>query len=49
MFHRPKPGEDWGPVIGECEVCGAPVYASDYGTCACCGSDIEGKGGNGED
>ncbi len=43
VFHKPKPGEDWGPVVCECEVCGAPVYTSDDNMCSCCGNHVSGE------
>lgn len=37
MFNRPKPGEDWGPILGECDCCGARIYEKDKGKCSQCG------------
>lgn len=38
LFNRPKPGEDWGDIVDECEVCGASLYSKDFdsGVCPCC-------------
>lgn len=38
LFNKPKPGEDWGSIMGECESCGAPLYSKDYdsGVCPTC-------------
>lgn len=36
MYNRPKPGEDWGEVVAECEECGCPLYAKDNGLCPTC-------------
>ena len=42
LFHNPKPGEDWGPLMGECPECGCPIYPIDIKDnvceCASCGS-----------
>lgn len=39
IFHRPKPGEDWGAQLRSCPNCDAPVYKKDLdkGSCSCCG------------
>lgn len=39
-FNQPKPGEDWGEMLGECGCCGCPVYAKDNGVCPQCGEDL---------
>lgn len=36
IFHRPKPGESWGAVVGECEVCGCTIYENDNNKCPQC-------------
>lgn len=41
LFNAPKPGEDWGPIVGECENCGAPLYNKDNGVCPSCGYNPE--------
>lgn len=41
IFNRPKPGEDWGEMMGECSCCGCPVYAKDVGICPQCGENLE--------
>ena len=37
LFHMPKPGEDWGPLVGECPNCDCPIYPIDIkdGVCKC--------------
>ena len=40
IFNKPKPGEDWGEMLGECECCGCPVYAKDKGVCPQCGETL---------
>lgn len=40
IFNKPKPGEDWGEMLGECECCGCPVYAKDNGVCPQCGETL---------
>lgn len=37
VFNRPKPGEDWGEVVAECECCGSALYAKDAAVCPKCG------------
>lgn len=44
LFNKPKPGEDWGPVIGECECCSSPLYSKDckegnHYVCPSCGDE----------
>lgn len=38
LFNAPKPGEDWGEPVGECDTCGAPIYEKDVksGICPTC-------------
>lgn len=38
LYHIPKPDEDWGSKIGECQNCGAQLYEADIkeqGVCVC--------------
>lgn len=50
-FHSPAPGheEEWGPMLGECPICGANVYKRDIKddnlNCMCCGYEgpLEGE------
>ena len=41
-YNCPKDGEDWGEQLGECEMCGAPLWEKnrneeDRLKCPCCG------------
>lgn len=36
LFNSPKPGEDWGEPVGECNVCGCTIYAKDGNICPSC-------------
>ncbi len=40
VFNTPKPGEDWGEQLCECEVCGCPIYKKDNGVCPTCGESV---------
>lgn len=40
-YNKPKPGEDWGDCIGECEECGTPIYEKDKGVCPTCHTKME--------
>lgn len=49
VFHRPKPGESWGEILGECECCGSSVYERDNGVCPQCGTGLsEGEEDDGD-
>lgn len=41
IFNAPKPGEDWGKVLGECPICGCNAYErnieGDFYKCPSCG------------
>ena len=41
IFNTPKPGEDWGKVLGECPVCGCTAYErnvdGNFYKCPSCG------------
>ena len=43
-FNRPAPGHEgeWGEVVGECEVCGCPIYKKDMdnGKCPQCSCEM---------
>ena len=46
-YNIPKPGEDWGEQVGECECCGAPIWKKDYDEnnmykCVSCGLTYSG-------
>lgn len=41
IFNKPKPGEDWGEIICECECCGAPIYEKDDMKCPSCGTSMK--------
>lgn len=49
MFNRPKPGEDWGPILGECGCCGARIYEKDNGKCSQCDAPFPYVEEDGED
>lgn len=40
-FNVPAPGEDWGRMLGECDVCGAAIWEINDGVCKSCGNKIE--------
>lgn len=45
IFHKPKPGEDWGKILGECDCCGSTLYENDVKDnvvrCASCNSHYQ--------